>query len=714
MFFLKILNRLIEYSFCSLFFLVPLLMTPWNYELFEFNKMLLVYFFTIIIVGSWLAKMLLEKTIKIKRTPLDLSLLIFLIFQIISTVFSIHPHTSIWGYYSRFHGGLASTFAYLLLYYSFVSNLNAKKVLKTLYFLLASSLLVSLYGILERFGIDKKYWIQDVQNRVFSTLGQPNWLAAFLASVIPLLMALISIVNSRCQKAKTQIKKQKFLEFSLSLCLLIFYLCLLYTKSKSGLIGLLVGLLVFLFFYLFNFRNNFRRKKLPAELWQNLGFLLIPLLVPTLILGTEYSPSLTKIIQKFLSYPAVIKQEVKKPLEYAPKISESSDIRKVVWQGAISMWLDNPKTILIGDGVETFGYAYYQHRPASHNLLSEWDFLYNKAHNEYLNFLANTGLLGLLSYLAVIGGFVYWNLKKLKVKKENLYFLNFGIFAGYTTILVTNFFGFSVVIIGLLFFLLPAFSFILSGKLRKSYQFSLEKYFSSKSKFKTYIPFLLLLVSTFYILYSIFSLWIGDYFFAKGKNYSDRGYPLKAVDSLKKAIFFNKSEAIFHSELAETAALLASNLLDQEKENLNFEEINRWKELALKEIETSYQLNPHHLNIVKSQVKVFLQLVSLDPQFLTKAYQTLEEAIKISPTDASLYYNQAIVLNNLGENEAAIKVLKAAVSLKPDYRQAHYALALLLKENNQPEEAKKEFLFILEKIDAEDQAALKELEEIDK
>ena len=49
-----------------------------------------------------------------------------------------------------------------------------------------------------------------------------------------------------------------------------------------------------------------------------------------------------------------------------------------------------------------------------HNLTSEWDFLYNKAHNEYLNYLATTGLFGLGSYLLFIGVFLVWFVSRVK------------------------------------------------------------------------------------------------------------------------------------------------------------------------------------------------------------------------------------------------------------------------------------------------------------
>src|SRR3990167_5741149 len=190
-------DSIILYSFIALFFITPLLLTPFNYELFEFNKMLAVYAFSAVITGSWLIKMVANKKIIFSRTPLDIPLLLFLLILLLSTLFSIDRHVSIWGYYSRFNGGLTSIISYLLLYFAFVSNFPKEKILPLLKVTLISATIVAIYGFLEhvgislscviiagKFGVD--CWVQDVQNRVFATLGQPNWLAAYLAILIPI------------------------------------------------------------------------------------------------------------------------------------------------------------------------------------------------------------------------------------------------------------------------------------------------------------------------------------------------------------------------------------------------------------------------------------------------------------------------------------------------------------------------------------------------
>src|SRR3989338_7342265 len=212
----KITDKIIQYSFYLLFFLVPLILTPFNYELFEYNKMMAVYGLTMIILCAWVSKMILKGRLNLIRTPFDIPLFLFLVSQIISTLFSIDSHVSIWGYYSRFNGGLISIISYLVLFYAFVSNFPKEKISRLLKVILLSGLIVAAYGILERFGIDKDLWVQDVQNRVFSTLGQPNWLAAYLAVLIPLTIGIalqyftnqFSDLNGKIQNSK--VKSQNY------------------------------------------------------------------------------------------------------------------------------------------------------------------------------------------------------------------------------------------------------------------------------------------------------------------------------------------------------------------------------------------------------------------------------------------------------------------------------------------------------------------------
>src|SRR3989338_4924509 len=108
-------SRAIEYLFYALLLLVPLVFAGNTSELFEFNKMWLTFGITTLIVALWISKMILQRRILFRRTIFDIPILIFLISQIVSTIISLDPHVSLWGYYSRWNGGLLSTIAYIIL-----------------------------------------------------------------------------------------------------------------------------------------------------------------------------------------------------------------------------------------------------------------------------------------------------------------------------------------------------------------------------------------------------------------------------------------------------------------------------------------------------------------------------------------------------------------------------------------------------------------------
>ncbi|OGM80801.1 hypothetical protein A2361_00610, partial [Candidatus Woesebacteria bacterium RIFOXYB1_FULL_40_26] len=332
----------IPHLFYILLFSVPLVLFPKTSELFEFNKIIVVYIFTALIVSSWIIKAVLEKKITFRRTILDIPLLVFVGSQFLSTLFSIDQRTSLLGYYGRFNGGLLSTICYSLLYWAYVSNMDYKKTLSAIRYTLFAATLVAIYGILQRFGIDKNVWEQDVVNRVFSTLGQPNWLAAFIVALLPLAMSY-SIFN--------KFSDSKFL-ISIIMSAL-FFTTLLFTKSRSGLLGFIVADVIFWGVLLLKYKKEF----LKEFIIHNSLFLIL-----ILIIGTPWT---TSIVGKSegARLPAL------EAAGDSGQGTESGEIRKIVWKGAYEIWKHYP---LFGSGAETFAYSYYNFRPAQHNLVSEW------------------------------------------------------------------------------------------------------------------------------------------------------------------------------------------------------------------------------------------------------------------------------------------------------------------------------------------------------
>ncbi len=176
----------------------------------------------------------------------------------------------------------------------------------------------------------------------------------------------------------------------------LLYAAFTFTFSRGATLGLLSGLISFIIFY--SAVLYFFDKSTVVKKYNNFRPLLIGLLI-FLIINLFFGSAITRF--KLLkgsttpirpTSPAAVTQ-----LEAGG--TESGQIRLIVWRGALEVFKHNP---WIGSGVETFAYSYYGFRPVEHNLVSEWDFLYNKAHNEFLNYLATTGAIGLVAYILMI------------------------------------------------------------------------------------------------------------------------------------------------------------------------------------------------------------------------------------------------------------------------------------------------------------------------
>ncbi len=655
---LEKVNKAIYISFLGLFFFAPLVWAPVNFELFEFNKMVLVYFFALLIGCLWLLKMVLAKRVIFSKTFLFWPLAIFLISQILSTIFSIDRHTSFYGYYSRFHGGLLSTLSYLVLYFALVSNGRKDWVKKIVDVSLVSGLLVSLYGIAEHFGIDKNLWVQDVQRRVFSTLGQPNWLAAYLD-----IFLMIILGRAVLEKGKRQKNINHFL-------LAVFYLCLLFTKSKSGILGFGAGVIVLSLLLIAPEVKRSVLKGKRAILSFKTPFLI--LLFLTIFIGTPYSPSLVSVFTNkpilkireggLAAEVAVVEEADAAPLNITP----SGDIRKIVWTGAVDLWREKP---ILGTGVETFAFSYYWVRPIAHNVTSEWDFLYNKAHNEYLNFAATSGTVGLIGYLIIPLSFFYWICKRSKKGNKNDSQFLWVYFSCLATILVTNFFGFSVVVVGLLFFLIPAVSFLQKDK-KDEKKFSVGKV-ETRGKLLIFVILLVFCVGVLRIV----NYWRADTLFAKGKSLEAGGNYKASYDYLKRAIDKNSSEPTFYSQLGLTLANLAYLSFQSDLDDQGQEMVDK----AILASDVSLSISPYNLNFYKDRARMFYVLSRYDPSYLEDSLESLLSAIVIAPTDAKIYYNVGLMYQAIGENDMALNYLGKAVELKPNFDQAIFWLEEIKK-----------------------------------
>ena len=688
--------------------------------------MMFIYFIATCVFFFNLLKIILAKKIIFKRTPFDIPILIFLISQILSLIFSIDPHTSLFGYYGRFNGGLISIISYVILYYGFVSNFKLKHIKKALKISLFSSFLVILWGLPGKVGYDtscyvftgkwtNSCWTDQFKPalRMFSTLGQPNWLGAYLA--IHFFIAFYFLFSNILKE-----KKRLALSNGIYIAYLILnFACILFTRSRSAIFSVIIGIIFFFIYILIQNRNK-TKEYVRAIIAVFLVGLLLIILFKTGINN----------IDKYINWQVfVVKKQSQlkdnNKLQEKLNITSSFDIRKIVWKGAVELGNKYP---LFGTGVETFAYSYYFVRPQEHNLTSEWDYLYNKAHNEYLNYFATCGYIGLFSYLAMIFAvllFTISTIKKNNLLENNNKLLAFSLLISYLTILITNFFGFSTSTINIFFYIIPAIIFIsLTLNTSEETQESQEKAKANTSNLKI-LQYIFLIPAVLFLVFSLLFIVryvLADIQYSQAEIYAENDEYQNSILYLGNALDL-KYEHVYQDKLSYDLANLAfiSSYGNVDEQDLT----KKLQELSILANNESLKASPKNVLYWKTRAKdyyLFYQ-INLDKHEIEKGIKALKVAKELSPTDPKISYSLSLFYSLLYDDERqkeeklkykdySLVEIERVVRLKPNYYDGYFLKAQLYEKYGENDKAREIYEYILKNFNSNDKEVLNQLENL--
>jgi putative inorganic carbon (HCO3(-)) transporter len=329
-------------------FLLPLAYSWDTYDGYALPKLLLARIVIAGLLMLWLARVALTRTLVIRRTPLDLALLAFVVSAAISTVFAYNQNVAVFGTYSRYDG-LLTIAGYAALFWLAVQALatpaDARALLRVL---LASGYVVGAVAILQ--SMTDSVRLGELAP-AFGTMGQKNALGAFLAMLLPL--AYWELIAARSWAARV----------------------------LAANAGAVVGTALFLTF--------------SRSAWLAAGIALLLMMLGAhpgwkgrLIAGGAAVLLLAGAATVVLQAPGV-------PLQRTD-LAQLGD-RPVVWSDTLQLIASRP---VLGFGPDNFGLVY----PAfeSIDLHQPWD----KAHAETLQVAATQGVVGLAAYAWLIAAFV--------------------------------------------------------------------------------------------------------------------------------------------------------------------------------------------------------------------------------------------------------------------------------------------------------------------
>lgn len=653
------LLKFITFVYFLLFGVTPFLMSSKTSEIFEFSKMMFIYGLTILASFFYLTYLVLYKP-KVKVTTTIYSFIAVIVIFSLSFVFSIDKQTSFYGVYGRWNGGILSLISYLILSFIFLQIVTRELVFKILNISFIASVFVVLWGIPAKFQYDlscfvltgnltNSCWTAQFQPeiRMFSTLGQPNWLGSYLVAhffigtffFLKSLNALaVTNVYKNFKNVLLKILNNRYAMLN-AFSVLIILMGIFFTGSRSAILSLFLSLIIGYVYYFF---RNYRSHKTFYRL---------------------LSVALIIILAIFVLYKQSAVQN--SSLNSASQVTDSFLIRTIVWEGALKLGINYG---VLGTGPETFGSSYFFVKPERHNLTSEWDFTYNKAHNEFLHIFATTGFLGLLAYLYFIYTCLKSILKKVDtVREPEVLVFRYCILMAFTSILITNFFGFSVSVTAVLFFFLPLTVIFFSS----SKEVINSKIYWSKARALTVSA---LSLAAIFFVFSLFQTVNADLLFKKGL------VALEQKNTVSASTFFSKASRmsnnhVYLDKLSYALSQLAFLQSFSNDKKVAEELINT----SIKVQETAISMSENNIAYLKTKAKnnfLYFQVTS-DLKHLKNSIDTLKYVTNLASTDASSFYLLALFQSFYYKEDETYKnkteflnSINKALNLRPNYIEA--------------------------------------------
>lgn len=292
---------------------------------------------------------------RILKDKIAIGLSIFLASCTLSAIFSLNQSTSLFGN-PKMPNGLLIWASYLIFY--LIASHNLKDIpikISIIRILMGTSFIVAGYAILQATGHDYKQWFglpaEHGYIRPPSTLGHPNFMAAYLSMTIPFALWTVDF---------SKVTIERILAFIVVICSIA---AIIFSESRGiwwaalGSIGIYYGM-----------------KRPPLKTITAISCIIL------CVLGVALNTS-TAVKEAFL--------------ERSKLMLHLGGPRTEYLKGAYRIWKRYP---ILGAGTDSFELA-YQHQRSPTYWQIERNGSPHRAHNEFLNILATQGLIGALSII---------------------------------------------------------------------------------------------------------------------------------------------------------------------------------------------------------------------------------------------------------------------------------------------------------------------------
>ena len=524
----KLFNRVdivLEAIWLAVVFFIPIFFLRGMHNVFEIPKNILFQSLVEILLFVYLLKLMLYgwpgKQVLWQRIRYLIPGFIFIIVLGVSTILSQVHWFSFWGSWERKMGYLAWLHFFIFALILLINTRKQSQIYRLIIAILFSCVFVVIYGIIQALGLDPFAWTLDpfVVKRIFSSIGQPNFLGSWLLLVIPL--ALYGVIK------RPYFRNSK--NFSLGIKILCFILLILLvwslflTKSRGAWVGF-VALLGFMTVFL---------------LWQkNKKLIIIPILSVLLI----------AILIVFLNQAEIDKEKISHSpflsrLQSFTDLKEAGNYRLMHWQASLDLIKQKP---IFGYGLGAQRFNFPKYYTPEFAVYEKPNIYLDYAHNDILDVLLASGVLGLAAYLFFIG-YIFWQGLRYYLQKNKNGILVLLILSALFGYLVSILFSFHVMSTMVYFWLFIVLVIALTQDLKPMPRLRASKGLTPKKGL-----IILLLLSFLLVCLWQFNtrLYLSSHYFFNAKKAKAMGNVNRSIDYHIRAIKFSPNNPYFRQEFA--------------------------------------------------------------------------------------------------------------------------------------------------------------------
>jgi O-antigen ligase len=660
-------QKVIEVSIILLVILVPLALYPYCKPIFGPAKNLVFELLTVFALACWGFRILERGKCSFRHFPLDLPIFCIIIYTSLSLFWSDSFFVSL--------KALPLFLAGPLLYFVITNNINHGKIKEIVRVVVIMGALFGIYGIFQYLGIDFTV-LEGNQGRVAVTglFGNINYYAEYLVPIFPLALSLFFSSEDKLSR------------------ILLFFAFLaigggiIFTFTRSAYLGSGVAIIFVMVLMIFSRGRPFIRKNKKLFI---VGLLLIVLI------------ALLFIIPNPLDQPGTYISKIKGRVSLETLKEELTKGRRIAtWKFTGMMIRDH---LLFGSGIGTFKYNSLQYQAEFFNQGDNRSLypygIAHETHNEYLQFWAEIGVVGLGLLLWIMMSCFYWGLKYLKkIKKDDEKGIIIGLMGGIIAVLLDGIFGFplhlpaTLVLFWLYIGLTMSISILAEDKKAKAAK-ELKGKVQSKITMYHYKPLLYLGIITIFIFLCVHlsGFFIARIYWYWGTKEVDKGNFDKVIDLYEKALtcdpylgsmYYGIGEILMYEKKDYTRAefyyIKAREYTDYPKlpQNLAFIYLQKG------ELEKAVQKLKQAITYQETEEAMFPFYFYLGRTYMSmmdynKAEQSFQQAVRITSNSKDAHFGLAQVSLKLMKRQIALSEFQKVIQLDPKSKEAEYARKII-------------------------------------